>query len=66
MNINLDDILIDSVSDEVAYCLVEFFSSLTLAIESHYFSKARRHINAITPPTMSNSVLDGVDDENDF
>ncbi len=66
MNINLDDMLPDGVSDEVAYCLVEFFSSLALAIESHYFSQARRHMNAITPPTISNCALDEVDEENHF
>lgn len=41
---NLHKLLPDTLSDEAAFNLVEFFSQLALTLESHYFAQMRRHV----------------------
>ena len=44
MNINLDELLPDAVSDETASHIANFMMELALAIDSHYYAQImRRH-----------------------
>jgi len=43
MNTNLRDLLLDELSDEAAYQLVDFFYNLALAFESIHLGKIMRH-----------------------
>jgi hypothetical protein len=40
----LSDLLSETISDEEAYHLVNFFMSLALELESHYFTQINRHL----------------------
>jgi len=44
MNIHLNSILPDDISDETAYHMVEFFSELTVIVEDYYVESRRRYI----------------------
>jgi len=65
MNINLNSLLPEDMSDEIAYHLVDFFSELTLALEDYYFASRRPYsINNI--PSKSSDCPEISDDENPF
>jgi len=40
----LSNLLPETISDEEAYNLVNFFMSLALELESHYFTQISRHL----------------------
>lgn len=42
--IQLSNLLPETISDEEAYHLVNFFMSLALELESHYFAQINRHL----------------------
>ena len=54
MQINIDDILPEEISDESAYHLVNFFMDLGAALESHYFAQMKRYIDDMpsSPPDI--------------
>ena len=43
MNINLEELLPEDVSDETAFHIANVMMDLALAVESHYFTQIRRH-----------------------
>ena len=49
MNLNLYDLFPEGISDETAFYLVEFFMSIAIELDSHYFAQTRRHRDGITP-----------------
>jgi len=49
MNDKLRDLLPDTISDEAAYNLCEFFNQLSYALDSIYYAQARRHVKNSAP-----------------
>ena len=43
MNIKLEELLPEEISDETAYHISEFIMALALAVNSYYFANKRRH-----------------------
>ena len=43
MNLNLYDLFPEGISDETAFYLVEFFMSIAIELDSHYFTQTRRY-----------------------
>jgi hypothetical protein len=54
LNSNIDELFPLDISDEAAFQIVNFFSELALAVESHYFTKLRRYIKDSRPPDFDN------------
>lgn len=49
MNRDLESMLPEEISDEAAYCLVNFFTELTTILEATYFTKMRRYVEETKP-----------------
>jgi hypothetical protein len=63
MQINIDDILPEKISDESAYLLVNFFMDLALKLESCYFDKMKRYIDDNMPSNPPIILKKSDDDE---
>lgn len=48
MNLNLDEILPEEISDEEAVRLADILMHLALAVESHYYPQIIRHIKTLS------------------
>jgi hypothetical protein len=48
MGLNLHDILPEEISDAEASLIANVFMELALAIESHYYSRIKRHVKTLS------------------
>ena len=48
MSLSLYDILPEEISDAEASLIADIFMDLALAIESHYYTRLRRHIKTLS------------------
>lgn len=48
MGLNLHDILPEEISDAEASLIADVFMELALAIESHYYSRIKRHVKTLS------------------
>lgn len=49
MILDIDDIFPEEISDEAAFCLVEFILNLGQIVGSHYYRKTKRYCDDCRP-----------------
>lgn len=54
---DLNELFPQSISDETAYQLSEFFMALALKIESHYYSQIIRYIRENRPDDFDDGIV---------
>ena len=58
MQINIDDILPENISDESAYHLVNFLMNLATELDSRYFAQMKRYIDDMPSSPLDNLQKD--------
>lgn len=61
--IYLHDLLPEEISDEVAYYMATFAMDIALAIESHYYAKMRRYLQAMQDDRNTSFITDPSDSD---